>query len=63
MPKRVTIAPGSLALANEGRSAYWLSRLLSRPVVMLNGGPERAVMKGVSLSQRGIVMLALAKTL
>src|SRR5262245_29644801 len=55
-PNLVTIAPGSPGWANEGRSVYWLSRLLSRPVVMLNGAPDIIVTKGLSRKPPGIAI-------
>src|SRR5207247_9060809 len=56
-PKRVTITPGLVgSVANAGRSVNNESPFRSRPVVMLNGLPERAMMNGLKRMAFGPVI-------
>src|SRR6266850_2424073 len=68
LPKRVhlmfglmigsQLAPGSAKL---GRSLYWRSRFVSRPVVMLKGGPVLATMKGLNTNfHHGALMVPIS---
>src|SRR6266404_1200769 len=54
LPNRVQrmlmFAQSAPAAAKLGRSLYWRSRLVSRPVVILNGGPEFATINGLNTS-------------
>src|SRR5262245_33534178 len=54
LPKRVQrmliFVQSVFGPAKLGRSLYCRSRLVSRPVVMLNGGPELAMMNGLKTS-------------
>ncbi len=57
-PYGVTTTPGSFrSVAKAGRSLKYVSPLVSRPVVMLKGGPELATPNKFTVNARGTGML------
>src|SRR6266852_4176238 len=65
LPNRVQrmlmFAQSAPAAAKLGRSLYWRSRFVSRPVVILNGGPEFATINGLNTNfHHGALMVPIS---
>src|SRR6202163_3618031 len=61
-PNRVTTTPGlERSVAKAGRSVNSESPLASLPVVILNGRPERTLIKGLTCRPKGAFAVPLTK--